>query len=240
MRSRCSSSPTSAWHQRWSSTTRCCHTSPRHDELDRVSTAGFAIGFIGGGVLLLVNLAWILQPALFGLPDVVAAMKLSLVSVGRLVAGLFDSVASPCAGAGREPRRSRRRHRRADSRRCRRRVEDIAGPAAQPERLSDARGVPALQRRHPDHHPDVVDLRHRDRHRSERTDCRVRHRPVRRGAVFVRVRRHRRTNRRQDGAVWCADGVRVHQRARLLHDRHVAVLRPGLPGRHSSRAAVRR
>lgn len=54
----------------------------RPDELDRVSTAGFAIGFIGGGVLLLVNLAWILQPALFGLPDVVAGLKLSLASVG--------------------------------------------------------------------------------------------------------------------------------------------------------------
>ena len=52
------------------------------DELDRVSTAGFAIGFIGGGVLLLINLAWILQPTLFGLPDVVAGLKLSLASVG--------------------------------------------------------------------------------------------------------------------------------------------------------------
>jgi UMF1 family MFS transporter len=54
----------------------------RPDELDRVSTAGFAIGFIGGGVLLLVNLAWILSPTSFGLSDTVAAIKLSLVSVG--------------------------------------------------------------------------------------------------------------------------------------------------------------
>jgi MFS transporter, UMF1 family len=52
------------------------------DELDRVSTAGFAIGFIGGGVLLVINLAWILRPDLFGLPGTVAAIKLSLVSVG--------------------------------------------------------------------------------------------------------------------------------------------------------------
>jgi MFS transporter, UMF1 family len=52
------------------------------DELDRVSTAGFAIGFIGGGVLLLINLAWILRPDLFGIPGTVAALKLSLVSVG--------------------------------------------------------------------------------------------------------------------------------------------------------------
>jgi UMF1 family MFS transporter len=52
------------------------------DELDRVSTAGFAIGFVGGGVLLLINLAWILSPATFGLSDTVAAIKLSLASVG--------------------------------------------------------------------------------------------------------------------------------------------------------------
>ena len=51
-------------------------------ELDRVSTAGFALGFVGGGVLLLVNLAWILAPATFGLPDTLAAIKMSFVSVG--------------------------------------------------------------------------------------------------------------------------------------------------------------
>jgi len=52
------------------------------DELDRVSTAGFAIGFIGGGVLLLINLAWILTPSTFGLSGTVPAIKLSLASVG--------------------------------------------------------------------------------------------------------------------------------------------------------------
>ncbi len=52
------------------------------DEMDRASTAGFAIGFIGGGVLLLINLAWILNPLMFGLPDTIAAIKLSLASVG--------------------------------------------------------------------------------------------------------------------------------------------------------------
>jgi MFS transporter, UMF1 family len=51
------------------------------EEIDRVSTAGFAIGFIGGGIVLLLNLAWILSPSTFGLPDTVAAIKLSFVSV---------------------------------------------------------------------------------------------------------------------------------------------------------------
>ena len=38
------------------------------DEIDRVSSAGYAVGYIGGGLLLALNLAWILQPGWFGLP----------------------------------------------------------------------------------------------------------------------------------------------------------------------------
>jgi UMF1 family MFS transporter len=37
--------------------------------MDRVSTAGYAIGYLGGGVLLALNLAWIQMPGLFGLPS---------------------------------------------------------------------------------------------------------------------------------------------------------------------------
>jgi len=52
------------------------------DELDRVSTAGFAVGFLGGGVLLVVNLLWIVSPTTFGLPDTLTAIRLSFISVG--------------------------------------------------------------------------------------------------------------------------------------------------------------
>ena len=38
------------------------------EEVDRVSTAGYALGYVGGGILLLINLAWILQPGWFGFP----------------------------------------------------------------------------------------------------------------------------------------------------------------------------
>jgi UMF1 family MFS transporter len=38
-------------------------------EIDRVSSAGYAIGYFGGGVLLALNLAWIQQPQWFGLPS---------------------------------------------------------------------------------------------------------------------------------------------------------------------------
>jgi len=52
------------------------------EEMDRVSTAGYAIGYLGGGILLVINLLWILMPATFGIPDTVTGIKLSFVSVG--------------------------------------------------------------------------------------------------------------------------------------------------------------
>ena len=39
-----------------------------HEEIDRVSTIGYALGYLGGGVLLALNLAWIQYPQWFGLP----------------------------------------------------------------------------------------------------------------------------------------------------------------------------
>ena len=51
------------------------------EEIDRVSTGAYAIGYLGGGLLLVVNLAWILVPTRFGLADSVAAIRLSFVSV---------------------------------------------------------------------------------------------------------------------------------------------------------------
>lgn len=41
----------------------------RPEEVDRVSSAGYAFGYVGGGLLLAINLAWILSPASFGLPS---------------------------------------------------------------------------------------------------------------------------------------------------------------------------
>jgi UMF1 family MFS transporter len=41
----------------------------REDEIDRVSTAGYALGYVGGGILLALNLAWIQKPGWFGLPS---------------------------------------------------------------------------------------------------------------------------------------------------------------------------
>lgn len=51
------------------------------EEGDRVSAAGYALGYVGGGLLLLINLAWILQPATFGFPDTTTAVKASFLAV---------------------------------------------------------------------------------------------------------------------------------------------------------------
>ena len=41
----------------------------REEEMDRVSSGAYALGYLGGGLLLALNLAWIQRPDLFGLPS---------------------------------------------------------------------------------------------------------------------------------------------------------------------------
>jgi UMF1 family MFS transporter len=50
-------------------------------ELDRVSSAGYAIGYLGGGVLLAINLLMIQRPGWFGLPDAGSATRWSFATV---------------------------------------------------------------------------------------------------------------------------------------------------------------
>ena len=50
-------------------------------EIDRVSSAGYALGYLGGGILLAINLAWIQFPAAFGMADSAAGSRWSFVSV---------------------------------------------------------------------------------------------------------------------------------------------------------------
>ena len=51
------------------------------DEMDRVSARGFAWGYIGGGILLAINLAMITMPQRFGLPDAATATRASFATV---------------------------------------------------------------------------------------------------------------------------------------------------------------
>lgn len=49
---------------------------------DQISAKGYAYGYIGGGVLLAINLAMISFPKAFFLPDTIVATQLSFLSVG--------------------------------------------------------------------------------------------------------------------------------------------------------------
>jgi UMF1 family MFS transporter len=76
------------------------------DETDRVSSAGYLMGYISGGVLLLVNLAWILSPATFGFANGASATRASFVAVAIWWAifsiPLFRRVPEPPAAGGGE------------------------------------------------------------------------------------------------------------------------------------------
>ncbi|GAB3060688.1 MFS transporter [Virgibacillus ainsalahensis] len=52
------------------------------DEIDKVSSGGFAYGYVGGGLLLAINILMILNPGWFGLPNATVASQLSFASVG--------------------------------------------------------------------------------------------------------------------------------------------------------------
>jgi UMF1 family MFS transporter len=60
------------------------------NEVDRVSTIGYALGYLGGGILLALNLAWIQYPEWFGLPHGDGLSESQLTMPSRLA---FLSVA---------------------------------------------------------------------------------------------------------------------------------------------------
>lgn len=51
------------------------------DRMDYISSLGYATGYLGGGLLLLVNLIMISKPSLFGMPDALIATKMTFVTV---------------------------------------------------------------------------------------------------------------------------------------------------------------
>jgi UMF1 family MFS transporter len=78
-----------------------------NDEIDQVSTLGYAAGYLGGGLLLAVNLAMILSPDTFGIPDGETGTRLSLMSVAVWWAvfsvPLLTNVKEPLATASNIP-----------------------------------------------------------------------------------------------------------------------------------------
>jgi len=53
----------------------------RPEDMDRVSARGYALGYLGGGLLLALNLVWYMKPEWFGFADSSAAVRASFLSV---------------------------------------------------------------------------------------------------------------------------------------------------------------
>ncbi|GAX89242.1 MFS transporter [Effusibacillus lacus] len=53
-----------------------------YEKRDYISSKGYAFGYLGGGLLLTINLAMIMKHELFGIPDTTTATYLSFASVG--------------------------------------------------------------------------------------------------------------------------------------------------------------
>lgn len=71
------------------------------DEVDRVSTAGFALGYLGGGLLFAINSMMIANPGRFGLADTNMAIRVSFLTVAvwwiAFAIPLFLKVPEPAA-----------------------------------------------------------------------------------------------------------------------------------------------
>ena len=78
----------------------------RQEEIDRVSAEGYAYGYLGGGILLAINLFIILKPDFFGIPNAEWASRISFLTVAIWWAGfsipLFRNVSEPPAVISRD------------------------------------------------------------------------------------------------------------------------------------------
>ncbi len=71
----------------------------RKGDMDRISSRGWALGYVGGGLLLVINMLWILKPGWFGFGSPETAVKVSFLSVavwwGVFSVPLFVAVPEP-------------------------------------------------------------------------------------------------------------------------------------------------
>jgi UMF1 family MFS transporter len=78
----------------------------KKDDIDQVSTRGYALGYVGGGILLIVNVLWFMKPEWFFMPGVGFALRASFFSVAVWWAlfsiPLFRNVPEPPAARARQ------------------------------------------------------------------------------------------------------------------------------------------
>ena len=207
----------------------------REGEIDRVSSAGYALGYLGGGLLLTINLTWILFPDAFGLADAEVATRLSFVSVAVWWLGfslpLFRRVPEP-------PRRLERGEvaglnpvRVAVTRLAR----DLPRDSRLPARLPVPAGVPGLQRWDWYDQRDGNGLWHRDRSGAIPSHWCYSGGAVCRDALHLSLWPPGRAIGCQADHLSCPGGVCRDQRPGLFHDDSPALLRASYPRRRCDR-----
>ena len=71
----------------------------RPTDVDRVSARGYAFGYLGGGLLLVINALWLVRPEWFWIPDRESALRACFVSVAAwwivFALPLFRNVTEP-------------------------------------------------------------------------------------------------------------------------------------------------
>jgi len=76
------------------------------EEIDRVSAEGYAYGYLGGGILLAINLLMILKPTFFGIPNAVWGSRIAFLSVAIWWAvfsiPIFKNISEPPAVISRD------------------------------------------------------------------------------------------------------------------------------------------
>ena len=130
------------------STTRSCCDISTEDERDRVSSRGWAFGYLGGGLLLAVNLVLVLGHDAVGLDQ---GWRSGLPAVRRRSGGPAFTII-PFRAAARTARRQRRADERAAlvQRSFGQLLHTLQGPAQLPDDADLPARLPVLQRRHPD------------------------------------------------------------------------------------------
>jgi UMF1 family MFS transporter len=53
----------------------------KQGDMDQISTRGYALGYVGGGILLVINVLWYMKPEWFFMPNVGFALRASFFSV---------------------------------------------------------------------------------------------------------------------------------------------------------------
>ena len=159
-------------------------------DFHRLSALGYSLGYLGGGLLFLVNVTMTLKPAWFGLADAAAAVRFSFLSVA--VWWLVFSLPLLLGSVNRHPHPDNACRWATSSASCSAPCVTCASSAI----CGCSCGLLAVHRRRGHHHPHGSRLRHCHRPAGQQSHRGSASGPVHRLSSHPAVRSHR-------SALWC-------------------------------------